>query len=194
MHPHGPRGPVKGLGLARLGWRRGLRGPWRPVAAGQHQRRGDRTSPRARVASPAAATRVGPAERREALFVNTRRDQPNGLAAALGCDLTEAGTVVTDADGRTNVAGVFAAGDGPPRIRGRWPTRSARDRASRTPSRSTASRRSSPRPPDRASDGRRRPLGDWWHATSDGDDPKGAGASASPASFERARTRTRDPL
>ena len=53
----------------------------------------------------------GPAERREALFVNTRRDQPNGLAAALGCDLTAAGTIVTDADGRTNVAGVYAAGD-----------------------------------------------------------------------------------
>ena len=53
----------------------------------------------------------GPAERREALFVNTRRDQPNRLAAALGCDLTEAGTIVTDADGRTNVAGVYAAGD-----------------------------------------------------------------------------------
>jgi thioredoxin reductase len=53
----------------------------------------------------------GPAERREALFVNTRRDQPNGLAAALGCELTEAGTILADADGRTNVAGVYAAGD-----------------------------------------------------------------------------------
>jgi len=53
----------------------------------------------------------GPAERREALFVNTRRDQPNGLAAALGCELTATGTVITDADGRTNVAGVYAAGD-----------------------------------------------------------------------------------
>src|SRR5919201_1567777 len=53
----------------------------------------------------------GPGERREALFVNTRRDQPNGLAAALGCELTAAGTIVTDADGRTNVAGVYAAGD-----------------------------------------------------------------------------------
>jgi thioredoxin reductase len=53
----------------------------------------------------------GAAERREALFVNTRRDQPNGLAAALGCELTEAGTIVTDADGRTTVPGVFAAGD-----------------------------------------------------------------------------------
>jgi thioredoxin reductase len=53
----------------------------------------------------------GLSERREALFVNTRRDQPNGLAAALGCELTEAGTIVTDADGRTTVPGVFAAGD-----------------------------------------------------------------------------------
>jgi thioredoxin reductase len=53
----------------------------------------------------------GSPERREALFVNTRRDQPNGLAAALGCELTEAGTIVADADGRTNVAGVYAAGD-----------------------------------------------------------------------------------
>ena len=53
----------------------------------------------------------GPAERREALFVNTRRDQPNGLAAALGCELTADGTIVTDADGRTSVPGVYAAGD-----------------------------------------------------------------------------------
>jgi thioredoxin reductase len=53
----------------------------------------------------------GPAEPREALFVNTRRDQPNGLAASLGCELTEAGTIVTDGDGRTNVPGVYAAGD-----------------------------------------------------------------------------------
>ncbi len=54
---------------------------------------------------------AGPPELREALFVNTRRDQPNGLAAALGCELTEAGTIVTDADGRTSVPDVFAAGD-----------------------------------------------------------------------------------
>ena len=53
----------------------------------------------------------GPSERRKALFVSTRRDQPNGLAAALGCELTEAGTIVSDADGRTTVPGVFAAGD-----------------------------------------------------------------------------------
>src|SRR3954447_8073755 len=65
-----------------------------------------RTEPIARLAGKAARlTQIefsqGPAERREALFVNTRRDQPNGLAAALGCELTEAGTIVTDADGRT---------------------------------------------------------------------------------------------
>ena len=53
----------------------------------------------------------GRAERREALFVTTRRDQPNGLAAALGCELSAAGTIVTDADGRTSVPGVYAAGD-----------------------------------------------------------------------------------
>src|SRR5215210_8078182 len=75
-----------------------------------------RTEPIARLAGAGGRlTQVefshGPAERREALFVNTRRDQPNGLAAALGCDLTEAGTIVADVDGRTNVAGVYAAGD-----------------------------------------------------------------------------------
>jgi thioredoxin reductase len=53
----------------------------------------------------------GAPERRAALFVNTRRRQPNGLAAALGCELTSAGTIVTDADGRTSVPGVYAAGD-----------------------------------------------------------------------------------
>ena len=75
-----------------------------------------RTEPIARLAgSDGRLTQIefshGPAEQREALFVNTRRDQPNGLAAMLGCELTEAGTIVTDADGRTNVAGVYAAGD-----------------------------------------------------------------------------------
>jgi thioredoxin reductase len=53
----------------------------------------------------------GPVERRDALFVRTRRGQPNGLAAALGCELTAGGTIVTDTDGRTTVAGVYAAGD-----------------------------------------------------------------------------------
>ena len=53
----------------------------------------------------------GPAEERDALFVRTRREQPNGLAAALGCELTPGGTVVTDDDGRATGAGVYAAGD-----------------------------------------------------------------------------------
>jgi thioredoxin reductase len=53
----------------------------------------------------------GPDEERDALFVRTFRDQPNGLAAALGCTLTENGTIVTDVDGRTGVSGVYAAGD-----------------------------------------------------------------------------------
>jgi thioredoxin reductase len=75
-----------------------------------------RTEPIARLAGSDGGLRQiefthGPPERREALFVNTRRDQPNGLAAMLGCELTEAGTIVTDADGRTNVPGVYAAGD-----------------------------------------------------------------------------------
>jgi thioredoxin reductase len=53
----------------------------------------------------------GPAEEREGLFVRTRRGQPNGLAEALGCELTDEGTIVTDGEGRTGVAGVYAAGD-----------------------------------------------------------------------------------
>jgi len=53
----------------------------------------------------------GPAAPREGLFIRTNREQPNGLAEALGCDLTEAGTIVADGDGRTRVPGVFAAGD-----------------------------------------------------------------------------------
>jgi thioredoxin reductase len=54
---------------------------------------------------------AGPAERPEALFVRTQREQPNGLAAALGCRLSEEGTIETDVDGRTGVAGIYAAGD-----------------------------------------------------------------------------------
>jgi thioredoxin reductase len=53
----------------------------------------------------------GPAEVRDALFVSTRRGQPNDLAEALGCELTQAGTIVADADGRTSVDRVYAIGD-----------------------------------------------------------------------------------
>jgi thioredoxin reductase len=54
---------------------------------------------------------AGPPEQPDAMFVRTRRGQPNGLAAALGCELTDAGTIVTDGDGRTGVPGLYAAGD-----------------------------------------------------------------------------------
>ena len=54
---------------------------------------------------------TGPEERREALFVSTRRGQPSDLAAALGCNLSDGGTIETDIDGRTSVPGVYAAGD-----------------------------------------------------------------------------------
>jgi thioredoxin reductase len=53
----------------------------------------------------------GEPESRAALFVRTRREQPNGLAEALGCELADGGTIETDVDGRTGVAGVYAAGD-----------------------------------------------------------------------------------
>jgi thioredoxin reductase len=53
----------------------------------------------------------GPPEQRDAMFVRTYRGQPNGLAEALGSELTEGGTVVTDRDGRTGVPDLYAAGD-----------------------------------------------------------------------------------
>jgi thioredoxin reductase len=53
----------------------------------------------------------GPAEQRDAMFVRTHRGQPNGIAEAFGCELSPGGTIVTDADGRTGVPGVYAAGD-----------------------------------------------------------------------------------
>jgi thioredoxin reductase len=54
---------------------------------------------------------AGPAERREALFVRTTREQPNGLAEALGCRLGEGGTIETDIDGHSAIPGIYAAGD-----------------------------------------------------------------------------------
>ena len=53
----------------------------------------------------------GPSRSATRCSVRTRREQPNGFASALGCELTAGGTIVTDGDGRTAVAGVYAAGD-----------------------------------------------------------------------------------
>jgi len=53
----------------------------------------------------------GPAEERDAMFVRTYRGQPNELADAFGCELSPGGTIVTDADGRTGIPGVYAIGD-----------------------------------------------------------------------------------
>jgi thioredoxin reductase len=52
----------------------------------------------------------GPPERRSALFVPPVLER-QGLADALGCAPDNAGMIATDADGRTSVAGVYAAGD-----------------------------------------------------------------------------------
>jgi thioredoxin reductase len=49
--------------------------------------------------------------RRDALFVPPRFVPNDGLLAALGCDITEDGWVVTGTDGRTSVPGVWAAGN-----------------------------------------------------------------------------------
>jgi len=48
---------------------------------------------------------------RRALFVQSRPVQRSSLAAELGCDLLEDGSVVVDEAYRTTVAGVYAAGD-----------------------------------------------------------------------------------
>ena len=48
---------------------------------------------------------------RHALFINLRTGQHSDLAATLGCELNEMGFVQADTQGRTNVAGVYAAGD-----------------------------------------------------------------------------------
>jgi thioredoxin reductase len=53
----------------------------------------------------------GPPEHRDAMFVRTYRGQPNDLADELGVELSAAGTIVTDRDGRTGVRGIYAAGD-----------------------------------------------------------------------------------
>ena len=48
---------------------------------------------------------------RHALFINLRTSQHSDLAAGLGCEIDALGFVKVDAQARTNVAGVYAAGD-----------------------------------------------------------------------------------
>ena len=48
---------------------------------------------------------------RHAIFLNLRTSQQSDLAAALGFEVNAMGFVQADAQGRTNVAGVYAAGD-----------------------------------------------------------------------------------
>ena len=43
--------------------------------------------------------------------MRTHRDQPNNLAARLGCRLESGGTIATDGDGHTGIPGVYAIGD-----------------------------------------------------------------------------------
>lgn len=48
---------------------------------------------------------------RHALFINLRTGQHSDLVTTLGCEINAMGFVQADAQGRTNVAGVYAAGD-----------------------------------------------------------------------------------
>jgi len=53
----------------------------------------------------------GSTQARHALFVNLRTGQQADLAASLGCEIDEMGFVKVDEQTRTNVAGLYAAGD-----------------------------------------------------------------------------------
>jgi thioredoxin reductase len=53
----------------------------------------------------------GSTDDRDALFLMPSFT-PSPIPSQLGCELDESGAIVTDEDGRTSVAGVFAAGDG----------------------------------------------------------------------------------
>jgi thioredoxin-disulfide reductase len=47
----------------------------------------------------------------DALFVRIGHEPVSGLAQAIGVGVTDTGEIIIDSEGRTNVAGVFAAGD-----------------------------------------------------------------------------------
>ncbi len=54
---------------------------------------------------------AGADEPRAAAFIVPDLSLPDGLAAGLGCEVTDDGLIRADADGRTGVPGVYAAGD-----------------------------------------------------------------------------------
>jgi thioredoxin reductase len=71
---------------------------------------------------PVARLEAGDGSLVEVVFADGSTDERGGLflmpsltrsplASTLGCDLDESGAILTDEDGRTSVAGVFAAGD-----------------------------------------------------------------------------------
>ena len=59
----------------------------------------------------AVAFAAGPALPREALFFSTPTNQSCGIASALGCEFNERGSVKTGAYEKTNVPGLYVAGD-----------------------------------------------------------------------------------
>src|SRR5206468_2907485 len=59
----------------------------------------------------------GPAEIREALFVRPQRSQPHALGERAGVEHDDAGLLVTDDGGRTNVHAIYAAGDATAAVR-----------------------------------------------------------------------------
>ena len=57
------------------------------------------------------AFETGPALPRQALFFSTPTNQSCGIATALGCEFNERGSVKTGSYEKTNVAGLYVAGD-----------------------------------------------------------------------------------
>jgi thioredoxin reductase len=59
----------------------------------------------------------GAPEAREALFIRPRRTQPSEIAERLGLELNDDQLILTDASGRTEVPGVYVAGDASAEVR-----------------------------------------------------------------------------